>query len=220
VDACPRALLPCPGRTGADQDRREVNEIAVVKTYEALYIIDPNLTDEQITAITDKYSNVVTQLGGEVLTVERWDKRRLAYDVKGYGDGAYILMYFTSETTTVAEMDRVMKISEDVIRHLIVVEENGQAAASKERVSRPQPKPAEVPAPVIVAPIQEEAPEAEPVATVEEAAPAEEVAEEAPVAEAEAPAEEPVAEPVEEPAVVEEVVETKSEETPEETPAE
>ncbi|MEN6371995.1 MAG: 30S ribosomal protein S6 [Armatimonadota bacterium] len=153
-----------------------MTNIAIVRDYETLYIIDPNLTEEQVQAVTDKYSQIVTQNGGEILAVEKWDRRRLAYEVAGKREGMYILMYFRSEATVASELDRLMKINEDVLRHLIVRDEEGQAAAAKERVSRPAPKPAEQPveAKVEEAPAQAEAETpAEAEATAETAQPEE-----------------------------------------------
>jgi small subunit ribosomal protein S6 len=128
-----------------------VTTIAIVRDYETLYIVDSNLTDEQLQTLTEKYRQIVTQAGGEVIATEKWDKRRLAYEVAGKREGIYILMYFRSETPVASELNRVMKISEDVMRHLIVRDELGQAAAAKERAERPAHKPAERPAPVVEA---------------------------------------------------------------------
>lgn len=91
----------------------------MVRPYEALYIVDPETSDEDITTITEKYKGVVEEQGGEVEAISRWDKRRLAYDVKGRGEGIYVLMNFKGESKVEAELDRVMRISEDVLRHLI-----------------------------------------------------------------------------------------------------
>lgn len=91
----------------------------MVRPYEALYIVDPETSDEDITTITEKYKGVVEEQGGEVEAINRWDKRRLAYDVKGRGEGIYVLMNFRGESKVEAELDRVMRISDDVLRHLI-----------------------------------------------------------------------------------------------------
>lgn len=163
-------------KTGADLVRREVNAIAIVRTYETLYIVDPNIMDEQLPAVIDKFSNVIAQNGGEVITASKWEKRRLAYEVANRREGTYVLMYFNSEPTVVKELDRVMRISEDVVRHLIVLDDGNQAAAAKERAMRPQPMAAPAPAPVaapVEAPVAAEAP-AEPETTE---APAEPVVE-------------------------------------------
>ncbi|MBP6963339.1 MAG: 30S ribosomal protein S6 [Armatimonadetes bacterium] len=92
----------------------------MVRPYEVLYIVHPDLTDEQITPITEKYKAVVEGQGGEVESINRWEKRRLAYEVKGQMDGIYVLMNYTGEPAVSAELDRTMKIGEDVLRHLIV----------------------------------------------------------------------------------------------------
>ncbi|HOM71789.1 MAG TPA: 30S ribosomal protein S6 [Armatimonadota bacterium] len=195
-----------------------MTKIAIVRDYETLYIVDPNLTDEQVQAVADKYKQITTQAGGEVLAVEKWDKRRLAYEVAGKREGIYILMYFRGSSNVAGELNRVMRISEDVMRHIIVRDEVGQAAAAVERASRPAQKPAEAPVET-PSEAQEEAPAAE-------EAVAEQVEE--PVAEAEAPtalehaeteiseaqAAEEIAAPEETPAPVEEVEQTEQAEQP------
>lgn len=91
----------------------------MVRPYEALYIVDPDSSDEDITTITEKYKGVVEEQGGEVESINRWDKRRLAYELKGHGEGIYVLMTFKGESKVEIELDRVMRISEDVLRHMI-----------------------------------------------------------------------------------------------------
>lgn len=92
----------------------------MVRPYEVLYIINPDLTEEQATPIMEKYKAVVETNGGEVEGVNRWDKRRLAYEIKGQVEGIYILMTFKSEAKAEAELDRMLKISDDVLRHIII----------------------------------------------------------------------------------------------------
>ena len=92
----------------------------MVRPYEALYIVHPDLSDEQIIAITEKYQKVAEEQGGEVESVNRWEKRRLAYEVKGQIEGIYVLMNFKSEPKAPAELDRLFKIGDDVLRHIIV----------------------------------------------------------------------------------------------------
>jgi small subunit ribosomal protein S6 len=92
----------------------------MVRPYEALYIVHPDLTDEQITPITEKYKAVVEGHGGTVESINRWEKRWLAYEIKGQKEGIYVLMNFTGEPSVYAELDRTMKLGEDIMRHLIV----------------------------------------------------------------------------------------------------
>jgi len=91
-----------------------------MKAYELLYIIRPDLDEEATTALVDRLSGLVATNGGDNLTVEKWGKRRLAYEIDDYKDGQYILMNFEGEGRTSKEIERVMKISEDVIRFLTV----------------------------------------------------------------------------------------------------
>jgi len=92
----------------------------MVRPYEALYIVHPDLSDEEIATITDKYKRVVEEQGGEVESINRWEKRRLAYEVKGQREGIYVLMNFKSEVKAAAELNRLLKIGDDVLRHMIV----------------------------------------------------------------------------------------------------
>ncbi|MCL6519002.1 MAG: 30S ribosomal protein S6 [Armatimonadota bacterium] len=92
----------------------------MVRSYEALYIIPPGLQEEEITPITEKYKQVVESQGGEVEGVTRWETRKLAYEIKGQREGIYVLMTFKSEPKVAAELDRVFRIGEDVLRHIIV----------------------------------------------------------------------------------------------------
>lgn len=92
----------------------------MVRSYEALYIVNPDLQDEEITSISDKYKGVIEEQGGEVTGVDRWEKRRLAYEIKGLREGIYILMNFNAESSAAKELDRRFRIADDVVRHIIV----------------------------------------------------------------------------------------------------
>jgi len=95
-----------------------------MKAYELLYIIRPDLEEEATTALVDRLSGLVASNGGDNLTVEKWGKRRLAYEIQDYKEGQYILMNFEGEGRTSQEIERVMKISDDVIRFLTVRKED------------------------------------------------------------------------------------------------
>ena len=98
-----------------------------MRQYEAMYIVDADLSDEQLEAILEKYKKIVTTMGGVVLDAGKWEggRRRLAYPIAGRREGIYILMNFDSGTDVPKELDRVFKISDDVFRHLIVKREVG-----------------------------------------------------------------------------------------------
>ena len=91
-----------------------------MKAYEVLYNIRPDLDEEATTALTDRFSELATSNGAQNVTVDKWGKRRLAYEIKDYREGQYVLMNFEAEGKTSQEIERVMKISDDVIRFLTV----------------------------------------------------------------------------------------------------
>jgi small subunit ribosomal protein S6 len=94
-------------------------EVKIVRQYEFMYIIRPDLDEEATNAVVEKYNQLITNNGGEVVNSSRWGKRRLAYEVKDFKEGIYMLVHFNSEPATERELERVLKISDDVIRHLI-----------------------------------------------------------------------------------------------------
>lgn len=87
--------------------------------YEALYILDPALGEEEITALVEKFKGVV-EANGTVSEIDQWGKRRLAYPINDLNEGHYVLMTFTSAPELPAELDRVLKITEGVIRSMII----------------------------------------------------------------------------------------------------
>ena len=97
--------------------RREVN---VLRTYEALYVVRPDVADEEIQTIANEVETLVTANGGAIVRSEIWGKRRLAYDVKGFAEGVYICLRFTAERTFVKRLEQHFRLAEAVIRHLVV----------------------------------------------------------------------------------------------------
>ena len=94
-----------------------------MRKYEVVYIIRPDLDEEANTAVIDRFSDLVANQGGEVLKIDKWGKRRLAFEVKDFREGFYVVMHIDAESPVAAELDRVFKISDSVIRHIIVREE-------------------------------------------------------------------------------------------------
>lgn len=90
--------------------------------YEALYILDPALGEEEITALVEKFKGVV-EANGTVSEIDQWGKRRLAYPIEDLNEGYYVLMTFESKPELPAELDRVMKITDGIMRCLITTVE-------------------------------------------------------------------------------------------------
>lgn len=88
--------------------------------YEVLYIIDADKTEEEIAAIVERFKTLIEQ-NGTVTEMEEWGKRKLAYLINYKSEGYYVLVKFTSAPAFPAELDRVLKITDGVIRSLITV---------------------------------------------------------------------------------------------------
>ena len=87
--------------------------------YEVLYIIDPAQGEEGIAALVEKFKAMV-EAEGTLSNIDEWGKRRLAYPINDLNEGYYVLMTFTAEPGLPAELDRVLKITEGVMRSMII----------------------------------------------------------------------------------------------------
>lgn len=87
--------------------------------YEVMFIAKP-LEDAEVDPIAEFVSNLIKKNGGNVEKVDRWGKRHLAYPVKKQADGNYVLINFEADSEVIKEIDRVMKIQDDILKHLIV----------------------------------------------------------------------------------------------------
>ena len=91
-----------------------------MRDYELLYIIKTELSEEQTQAVIDRYVGILEGEGATVEKVNKWGKRKLAYTIdKKYTDGFYVLVNFKGEANAVDEADRLMKIDENLLRHMI-----------------------------------------------------------------------------------------------------
>lgn len=93
-----------------------------MRHYEAMYIVDADTPDETLDPIIDKYKKVVTDAGGEVGETGKWEKGRrpMAYEINRKREGMYILMNFTGDATLPKELDRIFRINDEIMRHVIV----------------------------------------------------------------------------------------------------
>jgi len=89
-----------------------------MRKYEVMYIIRTDIEQEAVQAAVEKFQGIISN-GGEITKHDVLGKRRLAYEIKKFRDGHYVLVNFTAEPAVVAELERVMKISDEVIRYLI-----------------------------------------------------------------------------------------------------
>ena len=138
-----------------------------MRPYESIFIVPPDVVGDDQTAIIDKYQKILTDQGADVLKLENWGVRTLAYPVKKQTRGCYVLVIFEAEPTVIAEYERRMRIDDKVIKFQTIIMEGGYEAP----------------------PVVEAAPEEEATEASGEAAEATEEAVEATEEKAEAPAE-------------------------------
>ena len=93
----------------------------VSANYEVLYIIDPDLGEEATAAMVEKFKALI-EANGTITEQEEWGKRKLAYPINDKPEGYYVLVKFTSAPAFPAELDRVMKITDGVMRSLITAQ--------------------------------------------------------------------------------------------------
>ncbi|EUJ26340.1 30S ribosomal protein S6 [Listeria sp. FSL L7-1582] len=96
----------------------------MARTYEIMYIIRPNIEDEAKKALVERFDGILTDNGAEIIESKDWGKRRLAYEIEDHKDGLYQITRISATTAdSINEFDRLAKISDDIIRHMVIKEE-------------------------------------------------------------------------------------------------
>ena len=99
-----------------------------MRTYESIFIVHQDVVGDDQAAIIDKYKTILTDQGADVLKVDNWGVRTLAYPVKKQTKGCYVLVIFEAAATVIAEYERRMRIDEKVIKFQTVILEGGYVA--------------------------------------------------------------------------------------------
>jgi small subunit ribosomal protein S6 len=143
-----------------------------MRRYECVVILDPEVPDDDIRTFTDKYGQLIKGAGGEVIKIEDWGAKKLAYLVKKKDKGRYILFDFVGLPALIAELERQLKIADEVMKFLSVkLEDTVDLEAFKAAKEAPaEEAPAEAPEPEAEA-AASEAETAAPEATPEQPAP-------------------------------------------------
>jgi len=88
--------------------------------YELMFILRPDLSQDQVVNQMRKYRDLLKELGAGKVSIEVWGKRRLAYEVDRFQDGIYVLTYFNGDGSQVAPLEKNMRLSDEVIRYLTI----------------------------------------------------------------------------------------------------
>ena len=91
-----------------------------MRDYEMVMIISPEVADDDVAGVIDKVSEFITSRGGEIVQVDRWGKRKLAYPIDRFREGNYVVSRFKFEAGMTKELEADLKISENVLRHMVV----------------------------------------------------------------------------------------------------
>jgi len=122
----------------------------VNRDYELGFILNSEVSEEQSRAILERIEQIVRNHDGQVVRVNQWGRRRLAYPIEHHRDGNYVFFDMILTPETVVELDRTLKVSEEVLRHLI--KRRDPVTVQKEREARAAAAAAQAQAPATPAP--------------------------------------------------------------------
>lgn len=134
------------------------------QSYEMMYILRPDLSEEQVEQEVTKYRNLLTDNGAEEIEIQKPIKRRLAYPIKRLLDGIYIQVNYKGDGKSIAPVERAMRLSDEVIRYLTIKQKERSLEQSSVSAPVREPQPA-IPLPVrepqtaIASPVREPQPE-------------------------------------------------------------
>ncbi|CAM3054644.1 30S ribosomal protein S6 [Sporolactobacillus spathodeae] len=94
-----------------------------MRKYEIMYILRPDMEEDQEKAVKEKLAAILTDNGAEINEVKEMGKRRLAYEINDFNTGVYTVLYVTAGNEAINEFDRLVKINDDVIRFMTIRDE-------------------------------------------------------------------------------------------------
>ena len=107
------------------------------RRYELVYIVTPDAPEEQVAAIHEQVEQTVQKMGGTLEKSENWGRRKLAYEIQHHKDGVYVLEVIVGGGELMKELDRKLKVVDQVIRHLVVRVDEEQRVADRTQHAPP-----------------------------------------------------------------------------------
>jgi small subunit ribosomal protein S6 len=107
-----------------------------VRQYELVYILPPETTEQQATELHDQIAAVVSRMHGQIEKTENWGRRRLAYEIGKYKEGVYVLEVINGDGELMKELDRRLKVIDQVFRHMIVRVDEEKKVVERTRTKR------------------------------------------------------------------------------------
>ena len=108
----------------------------MARKYELVYVVSPEATEEQVTDLHAQVEAIVQRIGGQIEKTENWGRRKLAYEIGRHKEGTYVLELIDGSGGLMKEIDRRLKVSDLVIRHLVVRIDEDQAVIERMRGRR------------------------------------------------------------------------------------
>ena len=106
------------------------------RQYELVYIVVPEASEQELADLHAQVEGIVTRLNGALVKSEPWGRRKLAYEIGPHKEGIYVLEVFSGPPEVVKELDRRLKVSDRVIRHLVVRVDEDEAIAERRKAAR------------------------------------------------------------------------------------
>ena len=103
--------------------------------YETMYILRPDLGEEQVEQAVSKYQNLIQEQGATEIEIQNRGKRRLAYEIKKQRDGIFVQMNYQAPGSVIAPLERAMRLSEEVIRYLTIKQEVPEETPDEEEAT-------------------------------------------------------------------------------------
>lgn len=85
-----------------------------------MFIVIPEFEEEQVESTVGRFETIIQRTGGSVENVSYWGRRKLAYEIDHRSDGFYVVLHFTTGERTLPELKRILRVSDDVLRHMVV----------------------------------------------------------------------------------------------------
>ncbi len=105
----------------------------MLNLYEAMYIVEPSRSEEEVKALTEKLTSEIAKKGGEILDVQHLGKKRLAYAIQNRRDGYYLLLYFRLAPDRISELKTGYRLNDSILRFLIVKTRQREAPFAGEK---------------------------------------------------------------------------------------
>jgi small subunit ribosomal protein S6 len=112
--------------------------MSTTRQYELIYITPPETTEDALAELHQQILGIVERFGGTIERTEPWGRRRLAYEIERHREGIYVLEVINGPGALTAELDRRLRVFDNVIRHLIVRTDEELAVAERARTRRKQ----------------------------------------------------------------------------------